>query len=95
MNLGKVFKKFREEKGITQRSLAQALNITPTALYKIESGKNWPKQKTIEAFKMISGYPTARIYIEALGPEDYASRPCGQEKTQTASATFRDISPAK
>lgn len=95
MNLGKVFKKFREEKGITQRSLAQALNITPTALYKIESGRNCPKQKTIEAFKMISGYPTARIYIEALGPEDYASRQCGQEKTQTASATFRDISPVK
>lgn len=72
MNLGKVFKKFREEKGITQRSLAQALGITPTALYKIESGRNCPKQKTIESFQMISGYPTARIYIEALGPEDYA-----------------------
>lgn len=72
MNIGKVFKKFREEKGITQRSLAKALSITPTALYKIETGRNRPKQKTIEAFKMISGYPTARIYIEALGPEDYA-----------------------
>ena len=71
MNLGKVFKKFREEKGITQRSLAQALNITPTALYKIESGKNWPKQKTIEAFQMVSGYKTARLYVESFEPQDY------------------------
>lgn len=71
MNLGKVFKKFREEKGITQRSLAQALNITPTALYKIESGKNWPKQKTIEAFQMVSGYKTARLYVESFESQDY------------------------
>jgi len=71
MNIGKVFKKFREEKGITQRSLAQALNITPTALYKIESGKNWPKQKTIEAFQMVSGYKTARLYVESFEPQDY------------------------
>ena len=71
MNIGKVFKKFREEKGITQRSLAKALNITPAALWKIESGKNHPKQVTIQNFKMISGYPTARIYIEALEPHDY------------------------
>lgn len=71
MNIGNVFKKFREGKGITQRSMAKALGITPTALYKIESGRNCPKQKTIEAFQMISDYPTARIYIEALGPEDY------------------------
>lgn len=71
MNIGKVFKKFREDKGITQRSLAQALNITPTALYKIESGKNWPKQKTIEAFQMVSGYKTARLYVESFEPQDY------------------------
>ncbi len=71
MNIGKVFKKFREEKGITQRSLAQAINITPTALYKIESGKNWPKQKTIEAFQMVSGYKTARLYVESFEPQDY------------------------
>jgi len=73
MNIGKVFKKFREEKGITQRSLAQALNITPTALYKIEIGKNWPKQKTIEAFQMVSGYKTARLYVESFEPQDYGA----------------------
>ena len=73
MNIGKVFKKFREEKGITQRSLAQALGITPTALYKIESGRNWPKQKTIEAFQMISGYKTARLYVESFEAKDYGA----------------------
>ena len=73
MNIGKVFKKFREDKGITQRSLAQALNITPTALYKIESGKNWPKQKTIESFQMVSGYKTVRLYVESFEPQDYGA----------------------
>ena len=71
MNIGKVFKKFREGKGITQRSMAKALSITPTALYKIESGRTWPNRKTIAAFQMISGYPTARIYVESLEPADY------------------------
>lgn len=71
MNIGNVFKKFREGKGITQRSMARALGITPTALYKIESGRNCPKQKTIDAFQMISGYPTARLYVESFEPKDY------------------------
>lgn len=73
MNIGNVFKKFREGKGITQRSMAKALGITPTALYKIESGRNCPKQKTIEAFQMVSGYKTARLYVESFEPQDYGA----------------------
>lgn len=71
MNIGNVFKKFREGRGITQRSMAKALGITPTALYKIESGRNCPKQKTIDAFQMISGYKTARLYVESFEAKDY------------------------
>ena len=71
MNIGKVFKQYREKAGMTQRALAKELGVTPTALWKVESGRATPKQVTITKFQQISGYVLARIMIEALEPEDY------------------------
>lgn len=39
-NLGSNIKKFRKEKGFTQEVLAEKVNIHPTYVGKIESGKN-------------------------------------------------------
>lgn len=74
MNLGKVFKKTREARGETQRAFAAKLGLTPAALWKIESGRNWPKQATINRFQEETGMCTAQLYVEALEPEDYGSR---------------------
>lgn len=71
MNIGKVFKRVREERGITQRAFAAKLGLTPTALWKIEAGRNHPKPATINRFKEVAGYVTARLYLEAFEPEDY------------------------
>lgn len=71
MNIGKVFKKEREARGETQRAFAVKLGLTPAALWKIESGRNWPKQATVKRFVTETGIPVARLYIEALETEDY------------------------
>lgn len=71
MNIGKVFKEARARKNITQKAMAQSLGLTPAALWKIEVGRNWPKQKTIEALCRETEMPLARVYIEAIEPEDY------------------------
>ena len=72
MNVGKVFKRAREDRGETQRAFASKLGLTPAALWKIETGRNFPKQATIHRFQEETGICTARIYIESLEPLDYA-----------------------
>ena len=74
MNLGNVFKKARETRGETQRAFAAKLGVTPVALWKIESGRNSPKQTTVNRFQEETGICTARMYMEALEPEDYGVR---------------------
>lgn len=77
MNLGKVFKKAREARGETQRAFAAKLGVTPVALWKIESGRALPKQKTIQKFLEETGMCLAELYINAFEKEDYAtSREC-------------------
>ena len=71
MNIGKVIRAERESKGITRVAYAQLLKIKSASLWKIEAGRCWPNQKTLKRFMEVSGYPVARLYIEALEPQDY------------------------
>jgi len=48
IDLGKKIKEFRQLKGFTQESFAEALGISVTAMSKIETGMNFPSADTIE-----------------------------------------------
>lgn len=74
MNPGKVFKTEREARGLSLREIAGTLGITTSALWKIEAGRNYPKQKTIIEFCKQFDYPIARFYVESLEKEDYGTR---------------------
>lgn len=71
MNIGKVFKQTRQKEGVTLKIMSSRLGLTPSALWKIENGSSWPKQRTIQAFSMETRMPVARIYIESIEPTDY------------------------
>lgn len=71
MNLGKVFRKVRDDNGLNQREMAEKIGMTQAGVWKIESGKNIPRPDTIKSFCKAFGYTTARLYIEALEPSDY------------------------
>jgi transcriptional regulator with XRE-family HTH domain len=71
MNIGRVFKQARQKEGLTLKIMSSRLGLTPSALWKIETGNSWPTQKTIRAFSQESHMPIARIYIESIEPTDY------------------------
>jgi transcriptional regulator with XRE-family HTH domain len=72
MDYGKVFKKQREKMGISQREMAKKLGLTPSALWKIESGRNVPKEGTIVKLCSVAFIPLAYFYKEATTLRDYA-----------------------
>ena len=72
MDYGKVFKKQREKMGISQREMAKKLGLTPSALWKIESGRNVPKEGTIVKLCSVAFIPLAYFYKEATTLSDYA-----------------------
>lgn len=71
MNFGRVFRKAREERKESQRAFASKLGLTPTSLWKIEYGRVKPNQNTISRFHKETGIPIAKIYIDAIEPQDY------------------------
>ena len=71
MDYGKVFKKQREKMGISQREMAKKLGLTPSALWKIEAGRNTPKQKTIDELCRVAKIPIAYFYQQATTIKDY------------------------
>lgn len=71
MNIGKVMKDIREERGISRPAMAKDLGVTASALWKIENGKVVPKYGTIEKFSKSLNVPIARIYIESLDAADF------------------------
>lgn len=71
MNVGKVFMQAREARGLCGRELARIIGVSPSALWKIENGKVWPKQATLEKFCKVCGYSIARLYVESIEPIDY------------------------
>ena len=59
---------------LTLAEMADTLRITTSALWKIEAGRNFPKQKTIKELCEQFDYPLARFYVESFEKEDYGTR---------------------
>lgn len=71
MNFGRAFKIERERLGISQREMARRLNLSPSALWKIEAGMTRPKWNTINRFIAEAHLPVAFFFHEAFDLEDY------------------------
>lgn len=71
MNIGKAFRKIREANKIGQREMSRIIGVTPATLWKIESGKCWPKPQTIKNFSKAMRVPIAMVYIDGIEPDDY------------------------
>lgn len=71
MDIGKAMAKIRQEVEISRPDMARLLKITPSALWKIETGHSVPKCKTIERFCEQLHIPLARLYVESLQAEDF------------------------
>ena len=63
MNIGKVIKDLRKEKGINQTVFAKACGITQTSLSLIESGTKRPNPKTLKKISSKLGIPEMYIYL--------------------------------
>ena len=73
MNIGKAMQAIREERGLSRRELAELLDCTQTSLWKIETGKVWPKKSTIKKFCQATHSAPARLLIESLTKEDFCN----------------------
>lgn len=71
MEIGKAMARIRQEMNLARPEVARMLKITPAALWKIETGKSVPKQKTIEIFCQTFRIPKARLYITSMEPSDF------------------------
>lgn len=75
MNFGKVFKEVREKMDLSQRAMAKKIDLTPSALWKIESGKSQPKQETIKKLCDVGDIPMAYFYKMATELDDFLFPP--------------------
>ena len=67
MNIGTNIKKYRKEKGLTQRELADKLNIATNSLSRYEIGERRPPIDMIEKIAEILNYtPIQLIYDEEV-----------------------------
>ena len=68
-------KAIREEQKLSTREMATNLGITPSALWRIENGKVWPKPATVEKFCAVTLTPSAFLYTKALEAKDFQIPP--------------------
>lgn len=72
MKIGKNIKDMRMLKGISQKELAERLNVTPAMISQYETGTRTPKYSTIERIAKALGCKTFDIAQEVMyiDPED-------------------------
>lgn len=71
MNIGSAMKSIRERQCFSRREMALKLGCTATSLWKIENGRVWPKNATIDRFCTVCGIPLAYLYTSAFTEEDF------------------------
>ena len=71
MNIGKAMKEIREERKLSSWDVATQLGITPSALWRIENGKVWPKKSTVDRFCFVLKLQPARLILRSISEEDF------------------------
>lgn len=70
MNIGKVIKELRINKGIKQKELSKSSNISVTYLSQIENNKKEPKLSTLETICGFLEMPMPMLFFMALEEDD-------------------------
>jgi transcriptional regulator with XRE-family HTH domain len=70
MNIGKVIKSLRQEKGFTQMKLAKMCNITQTSLSQIESGSSRPSPQTLQSICKNLETPEPIMHLLSMEEKD-------------------------
>ena len=70
MKFGEAIVEARIRRGMNQRALAKACDISPTTLCNIETGKSLPNSSTIEALTKALDIKPSYLLIAALTKED-------------------------
>ena len=84
IKIGESLKRFRREKGISQKTVAEKLGIMPQAYYRYESDKFVPTADII--IKIAQAYDVSADYL--LGLDDEPTRPL---PIDTASVADTDV----
>lgn len=66
MKINEIIKRLREEKGLTQKQLAELIGVSVSAVQQFEYGKTQPKYETLLKLSKVLGYPFVNqemIYI--------------------------------
>lgn len=61
VDFGKFVSELRKEKGLTQRQLAEMLNVTDKAVSRWEKGKNYPDIETLESLSTVFGISVSEL----------------------------------
>jgi transcriptional regulator with XRE-family HTH domain len=84
MNYGKAFRICRAALGLKQSELAAQLDIGPSQLSLIESGKRQPSHKTIDDLCKTIGIPRSLLLLLASEPDDLKQEDPGVVKELAA-----------
>lgn len=69
MNIGRVIKELRKEKGLSQKQLSTFSGTTQASLSQIEAGRR-PKTETLKNISEALKIPEALLYVYALEKKD-------------------------
>ena len=70
MDIGKAIKAIRKRRGIRQGVLAEAMGMSRTGLYLIESGRRTATKRSVEIASEAMKVPVASIILESITDED-------------------------
>lgn len=69
LEFGRIVKKFRKEKNLTIKELAEKVNITPSMLSQIERGIANPSLNTVRGISKALDVPLFKFFMEQEDPE--------------------------
>lgn len=70
MNIGTAIKTLRKQKGLSQKELGDASNLSVNALSLIETNVTFPQKTTIKSICDVLGVPIAYLLFFAISDED-------------------------
>lgn len=92
--LGAVIKELRERKGIHQREMAINIGVSVQSISNIETGRQYPSQKSLEAISSVLDVPVHVIEALALDSknvEDPAKREALEKGFKSLKLLIRDV----
>lgn len=91
IELGKLLKLARQQKGITQDQMAETLSVTPSAISKWENGKNLPDSDMLLELALTLGLSIEDLYYPEKTIERLTSEPIISTNAPTSTDTHETL----